>query len=223
MRILTGIQPSGKLHWGNYFGAMKSMFDLQAKGEDMFMFIANFHAMTTVRDGATLREATREVARHLKMLLLVLPDRHKVRVHDKDVSRHQHRIREKSMRRLEAVRHLVLVTVATLKKPHRSEARKVPREFLHLGNIALAVNRRLRRVEPAREIVKRHFARRFAEHRTVAHSRHRVEIRDEHEHVLALRLKVEHRLHRAKIIAPMKLARRLYSRQNSHGKVLYQK
>ena len=61
MRILTGIQPSGKLHWGNYFGAMKSMFDLQEKGEN-FMFIANFHAMTTVRDGATLRESTREVA-----------------------------------------------------------------------------------------------------------------------------------------------------------------
>ena len=62
MRILTGIQPSGKLHWGNYFGAMKSMFDLQAKGEDMFMFIANFHAMTTVRDGGALRAATRELA-----------------------------------------------------------------------------------------------------------------------------------------------------------------
>ena len=61
MRILTGIQPSGKLHWGNYFGAMKSMFDLQEKGEN-FMFIANFHAMTTVRDGVTLREATRDVA-----------------------------------------------------------------------------------------------------------------------------------------------------------------
>ncbi len=61
MRILTGIQPSGKLHWGNYFGAMKSMFDLQNKGEN-FMFIANFHAMTTVRDGAALREATKEVA-----------------------------------------------------------------------------------------------------------------------------------------------------------------
>ena len=61
MRILTGIQPSGKLHWGNYFGAMKSMFDLQEKGEN-FMFIANFHAMTTVRDGAQLREATRDVA-----------------------------------------------------------------------------------------------------------------------------------------------------------------
>ena len=62
MRILTGIQPSGRLHWGNYFGAMKSMFDLQEKGEEMFMFIANFHAMTTVRDGEALREATREVA-----------------------------------------------------------------------------------------------------------------------------------------------------------------
>ena len=61
MRILTGIQPSGKLHWGNYFGAMKSMFDLQDKG-DNFMFIANYHAMTTVRDGRTLREATRDVA-----------------------------------------------------------------------------------------------------------------------------------------------------------------
>ena len=61
-RILTGIQPSGKLHWGNYFGAMKSMFDLQAKGEEMFMFIANFHALTTVRDGAALKDATREVA-----------------------------------------------------------------------------------------------------------------------------------------------------------------
>ena len=61
MRILTGIQPSGKLHWGNYFGAMKSMFDLQEKGEN-FMFIANFHAMTTVRDGAALREATKDVA-----------------------------------------------------------------------------------------------------------------------------------------------------------------
>jgi len=62
MRILTGIQPSGKLHWGNYFGAMKSMFDLQEKGEEMFMFIANFHAMTSVRDGAVLRQATRDVA-----------------------------------------------------------------------------------------------------------------------------------------------------------------
>ncbi len=61
-KILTGIQPSGALHWGNYFGAMRSMFALQEKGEDIFMFIANFHAMTTQRDGAALRAATRDVA-----------------------------------------------------------------------------------------------------------------------------------------------------------------
>ena len=63
MKILTGIQPSGKLHWGNYFGAMKSMVDLQNKGDHaIYMFIANYHAMTTVRDGAALRAATRDVA-----------------------------------------------------------------------------------------------------------------------------------------------------------------
>ena len=60
-RILTGIQPSGKLHWGNYFGAIRNMVTLQNAGEEMFMFIANFHAMTTVRDGETLRRATRDV------------------------------------------------------------------------------------------------------------------------------------------------------------------
>ncbi len=61
MRILTGIQPSGKLHWGNYFGAMRNAFALQEKGE-AFLFIANYHAMTTVREGARLRDATRDVA-----------------------------------------------------------------------------------------------------------------------------------------------------------------
>ena len=60
-RILTGIQPSGKLHWGNYFGAIRNMVTLQNAGEEMFMFIANFHAMTTVRNGEALREATRDV------------------------------------------------------------------------------------------------------------------------------------------------------------------
>ena len=61
MRILTGIQPSGKLHIGNYFGSMKSMLDLQGKGE-MFWFIANYHALTTVQDGARLRQQTLDVA-----------------------------------------------------------------------------------------------------------------------------------------------------------------
>ena len=61
MRILTGIQPSGKLHLGNYFGAMKNAFDLQKKG-DAFLFIANYHALTTVRDGNVMRANTMDVA-----------------------------------------------------------------------------------------------------------------------------------------------------------------
>jgi tryptophanyl-tRNA synthetase len=61
MRILSGIQPSGKLHLGNYFGMMKPALALQEKGE-AFLFIADYHALTTVRDPAVLREATRDVA-----------------------------------------------------------------------------------------------------------------------------------------------------------------
>jgi tryptophanyl-tRNA synthetase len=61
MRILTGIQPSGKLHIGNYFGAMRSMLDRQAEG-DMFWFIANYHALTTVHDADALRRQTWDVA-----------------------------------------------------------------------------------------------------------------------------------------------------------------
>jgi tryptophanyl-tRNA synthetase len=61
MRILSGVQSSGKLHLGNYFGAIKQFIDLQHQG-DAFYFIANLHALTTVRDGARLRELTRDVA-----------------------------------------------------------------------------------------------------------------------------------------------------------------
>ena len=61
MRILTGIQPSGKLHIGNYFGAMKPAVELQEQG-DAYIFIANYHAMTTVQDAAALREMTTDVA-----------------------------------------------------------------------------------------------------------------------------------------------------------------
>ena len=61
MRILSGIQPSGKLHLGNYFGMMKPAIELQERGE-AFLFIANYHALTTVGDPAALREATRDVA-----------------------------------------------------------------------------------------------------------------------------------------------------------------
>jgi tryptophanyl-tRNA synthetase len=55
MRILTGLQPSGKLHIGNYFGAMEPAVKLQEEGE-AFYFIADYHAMTTTTDPAALRE-----------------------------------------------------------------------------------------------------------------------------------------------------------------------
>ncbi len=61
MRILTGIKPSGKLHIGNYFGAMKPATELQEQG-DAYIFIANYHAMTTVQDGNALRQMTMDVA-----------------------------------------------------------------------------------------------------------------------------------------------------------------
>ncbi|MDF3130450.1 tryptophan--tRNA ligase [Kiritimatiellaeota bacterium B1221] len=61
MRVLTGIQPSGKLHLGNYFGAMKPSLALQEENE-VFLFIANYHAQTTIRDGALLRDYTHNVA-----------------------------------------------------------------------------------------------------------------------------------------------------------------
>ena len=61
MRILSGIQPSGVLHIGNYFGMMKPAIALQDEGEALY-FIADYHALTSVRDPDVLRENVRRVA-----------------------------------------------------------------------------------------------------------------------------------------------------------------
>lgn len=61
MRVLSGVQPSGKLHVGNYLGAIKQHIEDQEKHECLF-FIANYHSLTTVQDAARLRELTRDVA-----------------------------------------------------------------------------------------------------------------------------------------------------------------
>ena len=61
MRILSGIQPSGTPHLGNYFGMMKPAIELQEKG-DAYYFIADLHALTTVQDAAVLRANVRELA-----------------------------------------------------------------------------------------------------------------------------------------------------------------
>ena len=61
MRYLTGLQPSGQLHIGNYFGAILPAVRLQEKGE-AFYFIANYHAMTTMSSPQALHDNTRGLA-----------------------------------------------------------------------------------------------------------------------------------------------------------------
>ncbi|NRB73183.1 MAG: tryptophan--tRNA ligase [Verrucomicrobiales bacterium] len=61
MRILSGIQPSGRPHIGNYFGMMKPAIALQDEGE-AFYFIADYHALTSTHDPAVLRANVRELA-----------------------------------------------------------------------------------------------------------------------------------------------------------------
>src|SRR5437773_11545849 len=61
MRILSGIQPSGALHLGNYFGMMRPAIELQEKGE-AFYFIADYHSMTSLFDPAERRQNTLDVA-----------------------------------------------------------------------------------------------------------------------------------------------------------------
>ena len=61
MRVLSGIQPSGKLHLGNYFGAMKQHIALQEEHE-CFFFVANYHALTTIQNPPELQTLTLDVA-----------------------------------------------------------------------------------------------------------------------------------------------------------------
>lgn len=73
MRVLSGIQPTGRFHWGNYFGAIRQYIDLQNDNE-AYYFIANLHALTTIRDAEELRQNTLDAA--LDLLALGLdPDR----------------------------------------------------------------------------------------------------------------------------------------------------
>jgi tryptophanyl-tRNA synthetase len=61
MRVLSGIQPTGRPHWGNYFGAIRQYIDLQNE-DASFYFVADLHALTTLRDAALLRQYTLDAA-----------------------------------------------------------------------------------------------------------------------------------------------------------------
>ena len=67
MRVLSGIQPTGRFHWGNYFGAIQQYIDLQNEDESYY-FLANLHALTTIRDADQMRELTLEAALDLLAL-----------------------------------------------------------------------------------------------------------------------------------------------------------
>ncbi len=62
MKVLSGIQPTGRPHWGNYFGAITQYIALQEDAEQAFYFIANLHALTTVRDKEMLAQYTLDSA-----------------------------------------------------------------------------------------------------------------------------------------------------------------
>jgi tryptophanyl-tRNA synthetase len=68
MRVLSGIQPTRRFHWGNYFGAIRQYIDLQGDPQSAFYFIANLHALTTVRDSRLLRQLTLDAALDLLAL-----------------------------------------------------------------------------------------------------------------------------------------------------------
>jgi tryptophanyl-tRNA synthetase len=67
MRVLSGIQPTGRFHWGNYFGAIRQYIALQ-DNEQAFYFIADLHALTTIRDPALLRQLCVDAALDLVAL-----------------------------------------------------------------------------------------------------------------------------------------------------------
>ena len=75
MRVLSGIQPTGRFHWGNYFGAIHQYIQLQHE-DAAFYFIANLHALTTVREPEVLQHYTRDAA--IDLLALGLDPDHAV-------------------------------------------------------------------------------------------------------------------------------------------------
>ncbi len=61
LRVLSGVQPSGRLHLGNWFGAIRQHIRLQQEGHTCYYFVANYHALTSLQDAAALEAATMHV------------------------------------------------------------------------------------------------------------------------------------------------------------------
>lgn len=85
IRILTGIQPSGGVHLGNYFGAMRPIIDLQDRGQ-VIALLVDLHALTSVRDPNALRDYTRRAA--LDFLACGLDPERAIFFRQSDISHH---------------------------------------------------------------------------------------------------------------------------------------
>ncbi|MEO8505927.1 MAG: tryptophan--tRNA ligase [Acidobacteriota bacterium] len=84
MRVLSGVQPSGKLHVGNWFGAIRQFIQLQqTEGADCFYFIADLHAMNSIENGAELRANSLMLA--TDFLALGLDPQHSVLYRQSDI------------------------------------------------------------------------------------------------------------------------------------------
>lgn len=82
MRVLSGIQPTGRFHWGNYFGAIRQYIDLQDE-EESYYFIANLHSLTTINEKKVLEDLTLHAA--LDLLALGLDPERAVLFNQSDV------------------------------------------------------------------------------------------------------------------------------------------
>jgi tryptophanyl-tRNA synthetase len=82
MRVLSGIQPTGRFHWGNYFGAIRQYIDLQRE-DAAYYFIADLHALTTVENPELLRQWTLDAA--IDLVALGLDPSHAVLYRQSDV------------------------------------------------------------------------------------------------------------------------------------------
>jgi tryptophanyl-tRNA synthetase len=68
MRVLSGVQPSGSLHLGNYYGAVRQFLRFQEEADEALYFIADLHALTINRDGNLMRQRSLDMALDLLAL-----------------------------------------------------------------------------------------------------------------------------------------------------------
>ena len=86
MRVLSGIQPSGQLHLGNYFGSIKPNIEQVGKADENFYIVVDLHALTTVQDPKALRQLRRDAV--LDLLACGFDPQRATLFYQSDISEH---------------------------------------------------------------------------------------------------------------------------------------